>query len=167
MILIPDTVRPQLLANGRDPDADHVPLIKLFNPCGAATWLISEIQPYDEDVLFGLCDLGMGFPEIGPVSLSELQSVKGRLGWASSATCFSRGAIRSRSMPRPRPNRVGSPPSRLCWMPPPPGSPRIRTGACDGAIHHPIGIRGLLYAHPNRRRGFAHRSPPEGGRCLL
>jgi Protein of unknown function (DUF2958) len=80
MILIPDNFRPQLLANGRDPSADHIPLIKLFNPCGAATWLISEIQPYDEDILFGLCDLGMGFPEIGPVSLSELQSVKGRLG---------------------------------------------------------------------------------------
>jgi hypothetical protein len=31
----------------------------------------------DEELLFGLCDLGMGFPELGYVSLSELQSVKG------------------------------------------------------------------------------------------
>lgn len=80
MNLIPDELRPQLLANGNDPDHDHVPLVKLFNPSGQATWLISEIQPYDEDILFGLCDLGMGFPELGTVSLSELQSVRGRLG---------------------------------------------------------------------------------------
>jgi hypothetical protein len=31
----------------------------------------------DEELLFGLCDLGMGFPELGYVSLSELQSLKG------------------------------------------------------------------------------------------
>lgn len=31
-------------------------------------------------ILFGLCDLGMGFPELGSVRLSELESVKGRLG---------------------------------------------------------------------------------------
>lgn len=91
MILIPDELRPRLLANGRDPDADHVPLVKLFNPSGAATWLISEIQPYDEDVLFGLCDLGMGFPEIGPVSLAELQAVRGRLGLGIERDLFFTG----------------------------------------------------------------------------
>lgn len=30
--------------------------------------------------LFGLCDLGFGFPELGSVSLAELERVKGRLG---------------------------------------------------------------------------------------
>jgi hypothetical protein len=80
MILIPDELRPQLLANGRDPDHDHFPVVKLFNPCGAATWLISAIEPDDTDILFGLCDLGMGFPELGSVRLSELESVRGRLG---------------------------------------------------------------------------------------
>ena len=80
MILIPDELRPQLLANGRDPEHDHFPVVKLFNPCGAATWLISAIEPGDPDILFGLCDLGLGFPELGSVRLSELESVRGRLG---------------------------------------------------------------------------------------
>lgn len=80
MILIPEELRPQLLANGRDPEHDHFPVVKLFNPCGAATWLISAIEPDDPDILFGLCDLGMGFPELGSVRLSELESVRGRLG---------------------------------------------------------------------------------------
>lgn len=79
MILIPDELRPQLLANGRDPEHDHFPVVKLFNPCGAATWLISAIEPDDPDILFGLCDLGMGFPELGSVRLSELESVRGPL----------------------------------------------------------------------------------------
>jgi hypothetical protein len=80
VILIPEDLRPQLLANGNDPDHDHVPLVKLFDPAGAATWLISEIQPYDDDILFGLCDLGMGFPELGSVSLAELESIRRPLG---------------------------------------------------------------------------------------
>jgi hypothetical protein len=80
MILIPDELRPQLLANGRDSEHDHSPVVKLFNPCGAATWLISAIEPDDPDILFGLCDLGFGFPELGSVRLSELESVRGRLG---------------------------------------------------------------------------------------
>ena len=75
MILIPDDLRPKLLANGNHRDHDHVPLIKLFDPAGAAAWLISEVQPYDDDILFGLCDLGMGFPELGTVSLTELQDI--------------------------------------------------------------------------------------------
>ena len=75
MILIPDELRPKLLANGNHRDHDHVPLIKLFDPASAAAWLISEMQPYDDDILFGLCDLGLGFPELGTVSLAELQDV--------------------------------------------------------------------------------------------
>ena len=80
MILIPEELRPQLLANGHDIENDHVPVVKLFDPCGAATWLISAIEPDDPDILFGLCDLGLGFPELGSVRLSELESVRGRLG---------------------------------------------------------------------------------------
>jgi hypothetical protein len=32
------------------------------------------------DIAFGLCDLGMGCPELGNVSLSELAEVRGGLG---------------------------------------------------------------------------------------
>ena len=38
------------------------------------------MDPTDFDTLFGLCDLGMGFPELGYVSLSELATVRNALG---------------------------------------------------------------------------------------
>jgi len=78
--LISADLRAVLLGNGATPEADHAPVVKLFDPTGAATWLLSEILPHNPDLLFGLCDLGMGTPELGYVSLAELESVKGRLG---------------------------------------------------------------------------------------
>jgi hypothetical protein len=81
MDLMPDVIRARLLANGSvEQETDHVPVVKFFNPCGAATWLITELMPDEGDALFGLCDLGMGSPELGYLSLSELSSVKGALG---------------------------------------------------------------------------------------
>jgi hypothetical protein len=73
-------IQDQLLANGLANDVDHHPVVKLFTPDAGATWLISEIDPDDPDRLFGLCDLGLGSPELGYVSLTELRSVKGPLG---------------------------------------------------------------------------------------
>jgi hypothetical protein len=78
--LIPDDLRTQLLRNGETPDVDHPPIVKLFDPAGSATWLLSAMLPDNPDLLFGLCDIGMGFPELGYVSLQELRSLKGRLG---------------------------------------------------------------------------------------
>ncbi len=88
MKLLTNAQREQLLENGPrqaavkgTPDEiDFAPVVKLFNPCGAATWLLTEIDPDDETVAWGLCDLGMGFPEFGTVSLPELASYRGRLG---------------------------------------------------------------------------------------
>src|SRR5579862_3984114 len=81
MDLMPDDIRHRLLANGAtSEEVDHRPVVKFFDPSGAATWLITEMIPDEPDILFGLCDLGLGHPELGYVSLSELQSVKGRLG---------------------------------------------------------------------------------------
>lgn len=59
-------------------ECDHMPALKLFNPCGAATWLITEMD--DDGRLFGLCDLGMGSPELGYVSLEEIEEYRGPLG---------------------------------------------------------------------------------------
>jgi len=78
----------ELAANGRRSEAasregdtfDPVPVVKLFNPVGAGTWLISESDPQDRDILFGLCDLGVGCPELGSVRASELSSYCGPLG---------------------------------------------------------------------------------------
>jgi hypothetical protein len=61
-------------------DIDPKPVVKLFTPDGACTWLLTELDPEDPDIAFGLCDLGMGFPELGSVRLSELATVRGRLG---------------------------------------------------------------------------------------
>lgn len=79
MILLTDNLRDLLLANGRQRDVDHVPVVKFFNPVGAGTWLITEMEP-DGDTLFGLADLGFGSPEIGSFSLSELTSVRPPFG---------------------------------------------------------------------------------------
>lgn len=57
------------------------PVVKYFCPWGAGTWLISEAEIQGEEIiLFGLCDLGFGTPEIGSVLLSELESLKGPFG---------------------------------------------------------------------------------------
>lgn len=61
-------------------DGSEFPPLKLFTPWGACTWLISERDPEDPDLLFGLCDLGMGCPELGSVRLSEIMGVKGPFG---------------------------------------------------------------------------------------
>jgi hypothetical protein len=75
MILLTPEIHARLLANGRQPDGDHVPVVKLFNPVGAATWLASELDE-DGDTLFGLADLGFGCPEMGSFSLSEMVSIR-------------------------------------------------------------------------------------------
>lgn len=56
-------------------EPDFVPLVKFFNPVGAATWLATELGE-DGDTLFGLADLGFGCPELGSFSLLELASVR-------------------------------------------------------------------------------------------
>ncbi|HEX7854644.1 MAG TPA: DUF2958 domain-containing protein [Sphingobium sp.] len=55
-------------------EPDFVPVVKLFNPVGAATWLATELDD-DGDTLFGLADLGFGCPELGSFSLLEIESV--------------------------------------------------------------------------------------------
>src|SRR3546814_7390594 len=57
------------------PEPDPVPVLKLFNPLGAATWLATELYE-DGDTLFGLADLGFGTPELGVFSLSEIAAVR-------------------------------------------------------------------------------------------
>jgi hypothetical protein len=73
MILLTDELRAQLLANGRQRDTDHVPVVKFFNPLGAGVWLATELDA-DGDILFGLADLGQ--PELGYFSLEEMASVR-------------------------------------------------------------------------------------------
>ena len=80
MELVTPEIREKLLANGADRGADHKPVVKLFNPCGAGTWLVTELDPEDTSVAFGLADLGFGCPEVGSFSLKELEAFKGPFG---------------------------------------------------------------------------------------
>ena len=91
--LIPDDLRTQLLANGAaEVEGDPIPLLKLFNPVGAGCWLITEMDA-DGDRLFGLCDLDMGFPELGYVSLSEITGVRLPLGLSIERDLFFHGRV--------------------------------------------------------------------------
>jgi hypothetical protein len=92
MTLLTAEHRRKLLANGANRDQDHAPVVKFFNPCGAATWLISEMDPDDPDILFGLCDLGMGSPELGCVSLNELAGIKLKFGLTIERDLHFKGA---------------------------------------------------------------------------
>ena len=83
MRLLTTAQKQQLIENGRlrvettqryparpfDPE----PVVKLF--VGPCTWLLTEIDPQNADLAFGLCDPGLGFPELGYVSLQELDSL--------------------------------------------------------------------------------------------
>ena len=73
MILLTDELRERLIANGRDPGADHVPVVKFFNPLGTGVWLATELDA-DGGILYGLADLGD--PELGSFSLLEMTSVR-------------------------------------------------------------------------------------------
>ena len=77
MILVTAELRERLLANGRDRGADHIPVVKFFNPLGEGVWLVTELDE-DGDTLFGLADLGE--PELGSFSLAELIAVRLPLG---------------------------------------------------------------------------------------
>uniref|UniRef100_UPI0035CB8080 DUF2958 domain-containing protein n=1 Tax=uncultured Sphingomonas sp. TaxID=158754 RepID=UPI0035CB8080 len=80
MHLLTAPLRARLLANGgaaarRTPRHDPVPVVKLFNPLGPATWLATELDT-DGDTLFGLADLGFGCPELGCFSLHEIAALR-------------------------------------------------------------------------------------------
>jgi len=88
MTLFTNAQYQKLLENGlpENRDKDHSPIIHLYLQCTNCEWLISELDPEDPNLAFGLCDLGMGFPELGYVSLEELQSVKvGPFGFTVSS----------------------------------------------------------------------------------
>lgn len=86
MKLFLDSQRRQLANNGEwnatrpETPADFRPVVKLFCPWNGMTWLLTELDPEDNDIAFGLCDLGMGEPEIGSVRLSEIMALRGPAG---------------------------------------------------------------------------------------
>jgi hypothetical protein len=87
MILLPHAIRFALRANSmtarirveRGQGFDPLPVLKLFNPLGAATWIATELDE-DGDSLFGLADLGFGCPELGSFSLREIAAIRSPFG---------------------------------------------------------------------------------------
>ena len=123
MILLTPQIHARLLANGLKPDVDHAPVVKLFNPVGAATWLASELDE-DRDTLFGLADLGFGCPELGSFSLSEITSVRLPFGLGIDGTSCSKANSRCRSTRRPRGSPAPSSSPNGCFGKPPSGGRR-------------------------------------------
>lgn len=76
----PDEIA-ELIANGRralaGEDIDPVPPALLFAPDGKARWMITELHPDFGDMGYGLCDLGIGLPEMGEVDLAQLDGPNG------------------------------------------------------------------------------------------
>ena len=54
MKLVTKEIKRLLDSNNKKKPDDRVPYLKLFNPCGAATWLITEFNE-GEGMFFGLC----------------------------------------------------------------------------------------------------------------
>ena len=80
MNLLTKPIEKKLRANSaaQDGSKSFNAVVKYFDPTGAGQWYLSELD--DDNIGFGVCDLGMGFPELGSVSLDELKSIKGALG---------------------------------------------------------------------------------------
>jgi len=61
-------------------ETDQKPVVKIFGPDSFRVWLLTELDPHRDDLAYGLVDEGDGFPELGYVRLSELRTVRGKLG---------------------------------------------------------------------------------------
>ncbi|MCK1396497.1 DUF2958 domain-containing protein [Bradyrhizobium sp. 1] len=74
MKMLLDQQRERLRTNGQfnasrrargETEIDFMPVVKLCTPWAGATWLLTELDSEDPDIAFGLCGLGLGFPELG------------------------------------------------------------------------------------------------------
>ena len=76
---ITKAIREKLIANHKNQDGtkEFKAVLKLFNPTGAGTWYLSELNP-ETNVAFGLCYITD--KEYGYVDLNELENFKGALG---------------------------------------------------------------------------------------
>ncbi|MBT4285990.1 MAG: DUF2958 domain-containing protein [Deltaproteobacteria bacterium] len=59
-------------------EKDPLVIAKLFDPCGSATWFLTEYDPA-EKIAFSYVQ-GLIEDEFGYTSLTELESIKGPLG---------------------------------------------------------------------------------------
>ena len=85
MAFLTDAQRAQMLANGvaraQGKGIDPYPVVKLYTLDAGAVWLLIDLDA-DGDRAYGLCDAGIGCPELGHVSLSALETMRGPRGMA-------------------------------------------------------------------------------------
>lgn len=67
---------------GERPQPASTPAVKVFTPDAGAVWFLvdKDTSNVDDVRYFGLCDLGLGFPELGWVDEHSLLTVRGALG---------------------------------------------------------------------------------------
>jgi len=70
---------PRCSRSSRHLDREESGRVHPITPDAQCTWLLTEIDE-GTDLAFGLCDLGLGYPELGYVSINELRTVRGKLG---------------------------------------------------------------------------------------
>lgn len=80
---------PALYSTDGNTQAETREAVFVFTPDGGADWLVWEYDP-TEGLAFGLCDLGMGFPELGTVVMTDtgigyepsdiVENIRGGLG---------------------------------------------------------------------------------------
>jgi hypothetical protein len=77
--MIPEEIRTRMIQNALECQEgiakDHAPEIKLFTKYGKGIWLLSELDQTN-NIAFGICDLGLGEPELSYVSIEHLESIK-------------------------------------------------------------------------------------------
>ena len=74
---------PPLYSTENTPLEDKQVVVRFFNPMGSESWEIYEgsyQEGMDTWLFFGMCDLGMGSPELGYVTLAELESIRLPMG---------------------------------------------------------------------------------------
>jgi hypothetical protein len=71
-------------------------IVKFFNPCGAATWLITEAEKQDDGdyLLYGYITLGYEY-EWGYVLLSQLASIRNGYGLGIERDLYAHGTVKA------------------------------------------------------------------------
>jgi hypothetical protein len=82
MKLLTKQLYQQFLKNGssKSRNDDHYPVVKLFIPGSNCIWLLTEIYTETPSMAFGLCDLGMGYPEYAFVDFAKIKAIQNIFG---------------------------------------------------------------------------------------
>jgi hypothetical protein len=78
MKLFTKEILEKLRENAKTQPKNPRPVVKLFTPWTGCTWLLAELD--EENIAYGLCDLGQGYPELGYVSIDEIVELRGPAG---------------------------------------------------------------------------------------